>query len=85
VHKLSEEKLKLLFKETKKVLQKGIDFNGDSMSDYRTPSGEPGEFQNEHNVYRRTGKSCNLRGCKGIIARVKVGGRSAHYCPVCQK
>jgi len=85
VHKLDDEKLKILFREAKKVLKKGIDFRGDSMSDYRTPSGEKGNFQNEHNVYQRAKKSCKRKGCKGIIERIVVATRGTHICPVCQK
>lgn len=74
-----------LLKNIKHVLSKGIDFKGDSMSDYRRPNGEPGDFQNHHNVYQRKGKTCNRRGCAGIITRKVVNGRSAHYCDTCQK
>jgi len=83
--KLERGVLKKLFANLKKVLNKGIDFKGDSMSDYRRPSGKPGDFQNYHQVYGRKGKDCKRRACKGIISRIVVGGRSAHFCPVCQK
>ena len=33
------------------VLLKGIDFGGDSMSDYRNVDGKRGEFQNKHNAH----------------------------------
>jgi len=85
VCKISVEKLQKLHKNTLDVLKKGIDFKGDSMSDYRTPSGEPGEFQTKHNVYQRKGEICKKRGCDGVIERIKVGGRSAHFCPQCQR
>lgn len=85
VEKISEEKLKELFKNCKKVLNKGIDFKGDSMQDYRRPSGEPGDFQNHHNVYQRKNKECNRKDCEGKISRIVVGSRSSHYCPNCQK
>lgn len=75
----------LMFKAMKETLSKGIDFGGDSMSDYRNIYGEAGKFQNEHNVYRRTGKPCNKKGCKGTILRKVVGGRSAHFCDTHQK
>jgi formamidopyrimidine-DNA glycosylase len=34
-------------------------------------------------VFRRTGKPCY--SCGAVIQRVKLGGRSTHYCPKCQK
>ena len=67
------------------VLKQGIDFGGDSMSDYRNINGERGEFQLKHQAYRRTGKLCEKKGCKGIIQRKVVGGRSAHFCSEHQK
>jgi formamidopyrimidine-DNA glycosylase len=82
---LSDTEIKSLLKNVKKVLKKGIDFGGDSTSDYRRPDGTPGDFQNHHNVYRRKGEKCLRRGCKGTIVRKVVGGRSAHFCDTHQK
>ncbi len=67
------------------VLKKGIDFGGDSMSDYRNIYGKRGEFQNNHNAYRKTGTKCSKKNCSGIITRKVITGRSSHYCPVHQQ
>lgn len=75
----------LLYKAMKEALSKGIDFGGDSTSDYRNIHGEPGTFQHAHNAYRHTGKPCRKGGCTGTITRMMVGGRSAHYCTSHQK
>ena len=83
--KIPEKNLKLLFKEMKFVLARGIRFGGDSESDYRNIDGESGKFQNKHHVYRHTGETCSRRACGGTITRMKVGGRSAHFCPKHQK
>jgi formamidopyrimidine-DNA glycosylase len=85
VHKLDKISLKNLYKSVVEVLKKGIDFGGDSMQDYRTPSGEKGRFQLEHQVYQRKNKDCLRKNCKSKIARTVVGGRGTHYCPACQK
>jgi len=77
--------LKKLFGAMKKVLRKGINFGGDSMSDYRNIYGKPGKFQQKHNAYRKTGEGCNKLRCKGKIKRDRFGGRSAHFCPVHQR
>lgn len=82
--KIPEKILRQLFKAMKLVLDRGIHFGGDSESDYRNIDGVPGEFQNKHHVYRHTGETCARRGCDGTIARLKVGGRSAHFCPTHQ-
>lgn len=85
VDSISDSEFKVMTKSTREVLAKGIDFGGDSMSDYRNPYGLPGEFQMHHSAYRRTGKECKRKGCNGIIIRKVIGGRSAHFCNVCQK
>ncbi|MEN9647476.1 MAG: hypothetical protein RLY57_280 [Candidatus Parcubacteria bacterium] len=85
VRDISDMSMKLLFKAVKEVLRKGIDFGGDSMSDYRNILGERGTFQGKHNAYRKTGSPCKKKGCTGVIQRKVVGGRSAHFCNVHQK
>lgn len=80
VSKIPVKNMKSMFHAMKKVLKQGIDFGGDSMSDYRNIKGEKGEFQEHHRAYRRTGKRCGKPRCSGIIARIVVGGRSAHFC-----
>ena len=78
--KLKEKEIKLILKTMKEVLSKGINFGGDSMSDYRNIHGLPGKFQTYHQAYRRTGEKCLKKNCKGVIKRKIVGGRSAHFC-----
>ncbi len=78
-------KLKLLYKSMRKVLITGINFGGDSTSDYRNIRGAKGNFQGKHNVYRRENKKCVKKGCNGVIIRKVIGGRSAHFCNHHQK
>lgn len=82
---LSQEEWKQLHKSMKPVLHKGLKFGGDSTSDYRNIYGQHGEFHHAHNAYRLTGKTCNKKGCSGVITRQVVNGRSAHFCNVHQK
>ena len=82
---LTKTDFKNIYTYTKKILSKGINFGGDSMSDYRNPHGLPGKFQLEHNAYRRTNKECNQTNCDGKILRKVINGRSAHFCSNCQK
>lgn len=72
--------LKKMFVAMKHILAKGIDFGGDSTSDYRNIYGERGTFHHHHRVYRETGKPCPKHGCVGTISKITVGGRSAHFC-----
>lgn len=83
VENLSEKDLKNILRHTKEVLKKAIKYGGSSVDDYRLPSGEKGEFQNMQFAYHQTGKKCAKKD-GGIIERLKLGGRSAHFCPAHQ-
>jgi len=82
---LTKDEWKKLYKAMLPVLQKGLEFGGDSTSDYRNIYGKHGEFHHAHNAYRLTGNMCNRRGCKGVIKRKVINGRSAHFCNLHQK
>ncbi len=82
---ITNAEFKKMYDAMHTVLLKGIDFGGDSTSDYRNILGEKGTFHGTHNVYRKTKTSCGKKGCRGIIERKMIGGRSAHYCPEHQK
>ena len=83
VAQLSKKELELLYQATKKVLELGVKLGGESFSDYRKPDGSKGDFDTERKVYRREGQKCKRCGTK--IKRIKFGGRSAFFCPHCQK
>ncbi|MCX6754012.1 MAG: bifunctional DNA-formamidopyrimidine glycosylase/DNA-(apurinic or apyrimidinic site) lyase, partial [Candidatus Nomurabacteria bacterium] len=56
--KVPDKYLELAFKSMKEILNKGIHFGGDSMSDYRDIDGKKGNFQNHHNVYQKNKEPC---------------------------
>lgn len=85
VKNIPETKLRGLYKSIHTTLSRGIDFGGDSMSDYRNIHGERGRFQEQHRAYRKTGTTCLKPKCKGKIIRIVVGGRGTHFCNVHQK
>ncbi len=82
--RIPDDNWKKMYKAAKDTLMKGIDFGGDSDSDYRNIYGEKGKFQSKHNAYRRTGKPCPKKD-GGIIERKMIAGRSGHFCPIHQK
>lgn len=84
-NKIPDKEIKLMFTAMKETLKKGIDFGGDSMSDYRNLDGERGKFQEHHQAYRRTKLPCKKKGCKGTIVRKVIRTRSAHFCDTHQK
>lgn len=85
ISKIPDKKLQDIFKAIKIILKKGIDFKGDSTSDYRMPDGQKGSYQHHHKAYRKTGQKCLKNNCQGEIKRIKVGGRSGHFCNRHQK
>lgn len=85
VNEIPEHGLKSLYVAIKQTLSHGIDFGGDSMSDYRNVDGEKGSFQEKHRAYQRTGEKCTKKGCDGSIIRIVVGSRGTHLCDRHQK
>jgi formamidopyrimidine-DNA glycosylase len=65
------------------VLERAIRLRGSTIRDFVGGSGRRGRYQSEFRVYGRTGEPC-LR-CETPIVRVRLAGRSTHYCPKCQR
>ena len=82
ISKLGRKELRVLYNAIRKVLALGVEFGGDSFSDYRDVDGNKGKFEGKKKVYQRTGQPC-LR-CITLIKRLKIGQRSSFYCPACQ-
>ena len=83
VSSLSGTELKKIHLAIKEILPLAIRLGGESVSDYRRPSGEKGYYDKARKVYRKEGQKCPV--CGEPIERIKIGGRSAHYCPNCQE
>jgi len=83
VSELDEKELKSIYRNVKKVLKQAVKLRGESISDFRDLQGRKGFFDTERKVYRREGEKC--RRCGAVIKKLKIGGRSAHFCPRCQK
>ncbi|MDD4357521.1 MAG: bifunctional DNA-formamidopyrimidine glycosylase/DNA-(apurinic or apyrimidinic site) lyase [Smithellaceae bacterium] len=71
-----------IFRHAKRILKKGIENRGTSISDWRDLYGCMGRNQKELRVYAREGKAC--RRCGSNIERVRQSGRSTYYCRNCQ-
>jgi formamidopyrimidine-DNA glycosylase len=81
---LSPVQIRTLAKSLPKILHKAIELGGSSISTYRQFDGSSGGAQQIHKVYGQDGEACSRPGCKGVIARAVVGGRSVFFCPRCQ-
>ncbi|MFM2432788.1 MAG: hypothetical protein RLZZ511_4002 [Cyanobacteriota bacterium] len=65
-----------------RVLQESIDAQGTTFSDFRTVEGINGNYGGKAWVYGQDGDPCKV--CGTTIERLKLAGRSAHFCPKCQ-
>ncbi|MEK7452730.1 MAG: zinc finger domain-containing protein, partial [Patescibacteria group bacterium] len=83
VDDISSKKLEKMYNEMRRILRFSIKLGGDSMSDFRDIYGERGGYQNHHKAYQRDGEPCFF--CKTKIERIKIVGRSSHFCPKCQE
>ena len=82
VEKLKEAQIQALYKSIKKILKKAVALRGTSIDDFRDTSGKKGKYTEVRLVYQKTGQKCP----KGhTIERIKLGGRSAHFCLAEQK
>jgi formamidopyrimidine-DNA glycosylase len=80
---LSEQKLTELHHHIQKMLKRAIKFNGTSVSNYAGVNGQTGAFQKFLHVYGNAGEPCQF--CGKPLVRQKIGARSAHFCPRCQR
>lgn len=80
--RLTRARVAKLHAAIRSVLQTSIEAGGTTFSDYRDIYGVNGQYSGVAWVYGRTGQPC--RRCGTPIRRLKMGGRSAHFCPHCQ-
>ena len=80
---LTEAEIRALHAAIQKVLRMGIAREGASVDRYVKPDGTRGSMQEAVAVYKRTEQSCYQ--CGTPIRRIILGGRSTHFCPICQQ
>lgn len=79
---LQGENLARLHQAIIQVLQAGIEAGGTTFSSFLNVQGVNGKYSGMAWVYGRTGEPCRV--CNTLIQRIKLSGRSAHFCPCCQ-
>jgi formamidopyrimidine-DNA glycosylase len=83
IHPLSRaEKLKgpqfeKIYRVMRKIFKKAVKVRGTSIDDFRDTAGTKGAYGQLLMVYQKNGQKCPKNH---IIKRLKVGGRSAHFC-----
>lgn len=65
------------------VLKVAIESGGTTFSDFVNVKGINGNYSGNAQVYNREGLPCRV--CGEPIQRLKLAGRSAHFCPHCQR
>jgi formamidopyrimidine-DNA glycosylase len=83
ISSLSTRKLVELHGHIQEMLKRAIRLMGTSVDSYRGVNGRAGRFQKYLKVYNNEGEPCLRCGTK--IVRQKIGSRSAHFCPRCQR
>nr|MBN2276525.1 DNA-formamidopyrimidine glycosylase [candidate division Zixibacteria bacterium] len=81
--RIAPRKLSELHGHIQAMLKKAIRLMGTSVDSYAGVNGQPGGFQKYLRVYGREGEPCFV--CGTAIVRKKIGSRSAHFCPRCQR
>ena len=80
---VSLERYERLANAIKKILKQSIKQGGTTLRDFVNGDGKPGYFQQQLNVYGRTGQPC--KQCNSKIKETKLGQRSSFYCSTCQR
>lgn len=80
---LTDAEIKAIFKGVVDSFNLAIAKGGSSANSFVDGRGEKGLYLSFANAYHMTGLPC--KRCKTPIVREKMDGRSAHYCPECQK
>lgn len=80
---LTPGEIKRLCQAIKKVLKTSIEQRGTTFRDYRDGYNQKGGFQNYLKVYGRKNSPCPV--CKNPLTVIRIGGRSSHFCGICQQ
>ncbi len=84
-YSLTEDETRSIHRAIRTVLRSAIKHRGTTAKDkrYRDGKGQSGNFQNRLNVYQRRSLPCPR--CGAVIEIMPIGGRTASFCPRCQK
>ena len=81
--KVSDESYELLFRELRRILETAVAAQGTTIRDYRTGTGEPGNFQLELLVYGREHQPCRRCGAR-LVGTHDIDARITVFCYRCQ-
>lgn len=83
--RLTKKQVSALSVALRQVIERAIAAGGTTLRDgsFRNALGDPGYFAVELAVYDREGQPCVQ--CRSAIRRLVLAGRSAYFCPRCQR
>lgn len=81
--KIQPAEIKAIYAATRKILAKAIRLGGTSADDYRDSDGNKGCYFAVRYAYARENLPCYR--CQTPLKRIKLAGRSSHFCLKCQK
>jgi formamidopyrimidine-DNA glycosylase len=80
--RITRARYQRLAETIRQTLEKAIRAGGTTLRDFQNVDGLPGYFQQTLNVYGRENQPCRV--CGKPLHTLKLGQRSAFYCPQCQ-
>ncbi len=80
---LSSAQIQRLHQAIETVIRNALTQGGTTFSDFRQVSGVNGNYGLVAWVYRRAGEPC--RHCQTPLEKIRLAGRSCHFCPQCQR
>jgi formamidopyrimidine-DNA glycosylase len=83
-NELSSQEIRRLYRAVVETLHDAIKYGGSTLADgqYLNLAGQPGEYQEYHQVYDREKQAC--RRCRATIVKAKFAGRTTYFCEHCQ-
>jgi formamidopyrimidine-DNA glycosylase len=79
---ISQPRYRRLVAAIRATLKKAIRAGGTTLRDFRNSQDQPGYFQQTLHVYGRAGEPCTA--CGSPLRGLRLGQRSAFFCPQCQ-
>lgn len=81
---LSTQEIRRLYRAVVEIMHEAVKHRGSTLRDgsFTSLRGEPGNYQEQHQVYERDGEAC--RRCRATLVKTKFAGRPAYSCTECQ-
>lgn len=79
---LTVEEINIIILNSKQIINNAIKSKGTTIRTYQSLS-KTGNYQDQLQVHSKENQPCPI--CSNKIIREKINGRSAYYCPKCQK